>query len=337
MHWESSLLHLTVGACGALGLVMGACTENPVRLTESGAPALSAADGNLVVHGPGGVTRGLRLWLRADAGVSAQDGAPITEWLDRSGHGNHATFDAGNAFGELPPVYDSSNPAIGGQPSVRFNGQHALEVDLTWLAGKDYTIFVANGRDRSGLANFYIAGDLAADNRNLVLGYEQPNLLRQAHFNNDLDAVVEDYTGTEVWSLDTFRFNHATGRDLFHNGALVATDGNRLALLSNTGSTLGHFRALPVFWFVGDLAEVVVYDRVLSATERLRVEASMAGRYGWRLRVADYVPCEGTWRNHGEYVSAHARAVRILVAAGVMTAAEGAHARAEAAASTCGT
>jgi hypothetical protein len=336
MRWfTTSPIRLTAAGWVGLGLVTSACTDDLAGPAAWVASPSSSVAGNLAA-GPGKVSGGLRLWLRADAGVPAQDGGGVLQWLDQSGHGNHATFNAANSFGELPPAFVASNTALRGQPSVRFTGRNALEADLTWLAGSDYTIVVANGRDRFGLANFYIAGDMVADNRNLVLGYERPNLLRQAHFNNDLDAVVENYTGTAVYSLDTFRFEQAKGRDLYHNGALVATDASTLPLLSNTGSTLGHFRALPVFWFVGDLAEVAVYDRALATEDRLRVEASMAGRYGRPLGVEDYVPCEGPWQNHGQYVSAHARAVAILVAAGVMTPAAGGLAKARAARSACG-
>jgi hypothetical protein len=37
------------------------------------------------------------------------------------------------------------NPAIEGEPTVRFEAQNALEIDLTWLTDADYTIIVAMG------------------------------------------------------------------------------------------------------------------------------------------------------------------------------------------------
>jgi hypothetical protein len=277
------------------------------------------------------------VWLRADAGISALDGGAVLHWSDQSGNGNDAVWDVSGTHFEQPPIYDATNPAVEGESTVRFEAQNALEIDLTWLTGADYTIIVVNGRDRLGLANFYIAGDTVGDNRNLVLGYEQIDLLRQAHFNNDLDAIVESYVGIEVWSLDTFRFEQAVGRDLYHNGTHVAQDDNSIALIANTGSTLGHFRAIPGFWFQGDLAEVVIYDRALTSTERFFIEAELGGRYGLALLIEDYVPCDGGWSNHGDYVSAHARAVEVLVSAGVLTVAEGETAQAAAARSLCGT
>lgn len=230
---------------------------------------------------PGGVTDGLRVWLRAGSGIAAADGGAVELWADQSGEGNDAVFNPANGFGENPPVYDESNPGAAGQATVRFNNVNALELDLGFLVGSDYTIFVVNGRDRAGLANFYIAGDSLVANSNLVLGYETVALLRQSHFNNDLDAVVPTYLGTEIWQMDTFSFDQTVGRSIHQDGIPLAADTNLTPLLANTGTTLGHFRAFgPLYWFEGDLAEVVIYDRALSAIERVAVEADLAAFYG---------------------------------------------------------
>jgi hypothetical protein len=286
---------------------------------------------------PGGVSDGLKVWLRASTGIDAVDGGPVTFWADESGQENHAEFNPANIYGEQPPLYVSSNPDAGGQSTVLFLNQNALEIDLSWLAGSDYTIFVVNSRNRFGLANFYIAGDSLLDNSNLTLGYEQTALLRQAHFNNDLDAIVEQYFGVPIWSLDSFRFAQAEGRDLFHNGSPVASDDNALALLSNSGTTLGHFRAFGnLFWFQGELAEVVVYDRALTAEERLLVEADLAGRNGGNLNLDDYVPCTTELESHGAYVSQLAHAANVFKKAGLLTAREAGRAISRGANSDCG-
>jgi hypothetical protein len=109
---------------------------------------------------PGGVGLGLQVWLRAGIGISAANGGNVLLWQDQSGHEVNASWNPTNAFGELPPVFDASNPGVNGAPTLRFNGASALEIDLTGLAGSDYTVIVMNGRDRFGLANFYIADDV---------------------------------------------------------------------------------------------------------------------------------------------------------------------------------
>lgn len=230
---------------------------------------------------PGGITDGLMVWLRADTGISAIAGGPVFSWADQSGEGNDALFNPVNTHFELPPILVDSNPGAAGQSTVRFDNTNALELNLEFLAGSDYTIFVVNGRDRFGLANFYIAGATAAPNRNLTLGYEQIGLLRQAHFANDLDAFVTNYDGSPIWALDTFSFDQNVGRNLYQDGVLLASDDNLIPLIDNVGTTLGHFRAFgPLFWFQGDLAEIVIYDRALTEIERRLVEAELAALYG---------------------------------------------------------
>ena len=227
------------------------------------------------------IPTGLQLWLRASTGISVGNGAAVSVWMDESGNGRNAVYNPRNAFGEKAPIYDASNAGVNGEATVRFNNKNALDLDLGFLTGSDYTIFVVNGRDRKGLANFYIAGDTGVANSNLILGYERPNFLRQAHYGNDLDAVVESYNGAEVYSLDAFRLAQASGRDVFHNGRVVASGTNTLPLLSNTNSALGHFRVSKAYWFRGDLAEIVVYDRALNDAEMLEVGNYLATRYGF--------------------------------------------------------
>lgn len=318
----------------ALLLLAAACADpsSPLRPTAAGAPSLTSATG----AGPGGVGEGLALWLRADAGIGVADGSPIRRWRDQSGNRRDAIWDDGNAYGELPPAFRASNAAVGLRPSARFDGQQALDVDLGFLVGSDYTVIAVNGRDRAGFANFWLAGDRGVSNQSLILGYERTDLLRQSHFANDLDAVVENYAGTEVWSLDTYTFDQRAGRAIYHNGVPSASDGSLAALTSTSGANLGHFRALPQFWFQGDLAEVIIFDRALTARERLRIETQLAERYGFVLRLEDYVPCAGPWTSHDDYVRAHLVAVQDFVDARLLTPAQGKAAQAAAVASSCG-
>lgn len=324
---------LTAAVPSLLAFALVACsdasTPGPDR-SLAPSMAMSAA------AGPGGVSAGLQVWLRADAGIGVAHGAPVNVWRDQSGRGRDASWNAGNTFGELAPVFRASNAAIGSRPTVRFDGQHALDLDLGFLVGADYTVIAVNGRDRTGFANFWLAGDQAVINGNLVLGYERPDLLRQSHFGNDLDAVVENYTGSEVWSLDTYTFDRGAGKDLYHNGIPVSTDNSLGALVSNSGSTLGHFRAISIYWFQGDLAEVIVFDRAITAVERLRIEAQLAGKYGFALQLDSYVPCNGPWTDHAQYVREHLRAVDQFILQRLLTVAQAKVAHAAAQASSCG-
>ncbi|MBL8958213.1 MAG: hypothetical protein JNJ98_00050, partial [Gemmatimonadetes bacterium] len=136
--------------------------------------------------------------------------------------------------------------------------------------------------------------------------------------------------------LDTYTFDRVAGKDIYHNGVPSATDNSTGALVSNTGTTLGHFRAIPIYWFQGDLAEVIVFDRALTAAERLRVETQLAGKYGLAVQVDSYVPCNGPWADHAHYVREHLRVVDQFILNRLLTVAQAKAAHAAAQASSCG-
>lgn len=230
--------------------------------------------------GPADVSDGLHTWLRADQGIAPVNGR-VHRWHDQSGNDNDATWTAGAPFGEQAPVYLSATPSLSNEPSLRFEGENALELDLDELAGSDYTVFIVNGRtDENISANFYLAGAGTEQNTNLILGYERPNLLRLSHFFNDLDALVSAPGPLLTWSLDTFRFSQSEGRQVRRNAEVVATDTHTDPVTALNGMTLGHFRVFQgQFFFRGHLAEVIIYDRALDPQEITLIEHALANRY----------------------------------------------------------
>ena len=141
----------------------GSVTSSVATVTITLGPAMK---------GPGQVSEGLMVWLRGDSGISVPDGDRVTFWKDQSGQENHAFFDtsgywSGPQWGEQPPRFVGISPGAANKPTVHFGGYNALGLNLTWLAGSDYTIFVVNSRDRFGEGNFYIGGEALAENENL--------------------------------------------------------------------------------------------------------------------------------------------------------------------------
>src|SRR6187402_1175483 len=65
-------------------------------------------------QGPGGVSTGLRLWLRADAGVTSSAGA-VSAWADQSGIGNTVTQ---SATSQRPAYYTTGGNLINFNPTL---------------------------------------------------------------------------------------------------------------------------------------------------------------------------------------------------------------------------
>lgn len=226
--------------------------------------------------GPAGVTDAA-IWYRADSVVMTAGNVSV--WQDLSGNGR----DASQSDSNLQPAYVGS--ALNGQPSLRFD-RSKLSFDGSSMVGTDYTIFVVNARGglAGRLANFYLAGDTWVADQNLILGYEEINLIRQSHFGKlpywDNDAIVESIP---VPALDVFRFDQTRGRDVYRYGLPVASDLQITPVSSWSGANIGSY-PLPgntggAFWYLGDLSEIIMYDRALTDCERSAVEAYLADRY----------------------------------------------------------
>lgn len=228
------------------------------------------------------------LWLRADSVVEA-DGR-VSEWTDLSGNGRHASqIDAGRQ-----PFWVAADDRAGGQPVVQFDGNEWLDVDATFLSNSAYTVVAVVGREppsRSVVANFFVAGSTIGRNQNLVLGWERDQLLRQAHFGNDLDAAVPPFR-TRQYSVLTFRFDPSEGRELYVEQERVAVDGDTRPVVDNLGTRIGHFPAFPQFYFHGSLAELRFYDTPLGEAELADVQADLMTRYGTELPVP-FLPLPG--------------------------------------------
>ena len=89
-----------------------------------------------------GRAEGLKLWLRADAGVGLEDNSgqggsasDVKSWGDQSGSGN----DVANSSPDRStrPAWIASEPAIGGRPALEFDGTGGGGVEVTeFLKGK---------------------------------------------------------------------------------------------------------------------------------------------------------------------------------------------------------
>lgn len=213
----------------------------------------------------------LQVWFRADRGTTV-DGSDLLTWEDQSGNSR----DARSASGRRPELIPN-NPEVGDLPTVRFTDDE-MSFDGSFIPESDYTVFVVAGRNGTNLGNFYFGGSGFSRNGSLIAGYEDETTLRLSQYANNLDAAVPSKAAGRQWNLDVFWLDGTTGHGILHNGATVATDTNTRRVTSWTDSTLGHFPAWTTY-FDGDLAEVVMYDRMLTCDERVAIEAELATRW----------------------------------------------------------
>jgi hypothetical protein len=286
--------------------------------TEAGDDAASEGSPDVGVDGaptPSGIqTSHLRLWLSADVGVTCTPQGPdsggigrVTAWADKAGHGDDATLQ----HGQLGPQCSVPGHAVNGVALPYFSAPHngnvideTLDVDLSFLVGTDYTIFVAERRWADYAGGVYngleeiigttMPAAVEAQNptscsqvaANLVLdfGYRYgdslPNIVLDQWCDNPINAPVAPVPATPPAPLtvDTALFDRSRGREVWANGIALVSNAATRPLAYASGGALGRALYLTTLSgndtrFRGDIAEVVVYDAALENADRAKVES----------------------------------------------------------------
>lgn len=223
---------------------------------------------------------GLLLWLVADRIMGLVDGDPVSTWADASGQGNNATQSTTAA----KPLWKVN--IAGGRPVVRFDGvddyltvANAANFDLATP-----TIFVV-GVASAGTGTFtgkltFAGGVGDANRRKLDVRRASSTTFS---FQSGADSMFKA-SGTLSWSgfnVMSIVARGATDYTLAVNGTAAdattptidLTTYNTSALIIGAGTSGAEF-------LTGDIAEVVIYNRALSAAERKQVERYLGARYG---------------------------------------------------------
>jgi hypothetical protein len=193
---------------------------------------------------------GVQLWLRADAGLPTGYG---DLWEDQSGQGNHATQTLGLAIPRK--VHEAAN----GLPALRFDGNDMVQLKARLTNIR--TVF------------WVIREDAAATDE-----WRFP-----LH-----DCCTTNFHGGNPYIWYTGASSNVVNGSTWLNGAPVDGTVTRrprtMSVLSvvTTGPVnadrFGSGNGTGRYWW-GDLAELVVYDRPLSMTERKEVEDYLLNKY----------------------------------------------------------
>jgi len=253
-------------------------------------------------------TADLQLWLKSDAGIVANNGR-VSKWLDQSGNGN----DAVETDTSRQPVL--VNNELNGKPVISFDG---VNDRLGFTGSKKmsqvsvFAVFKNKtpGVNSDAVGSILTFGPGGAYNASEHLG------LRMRGFppGNDNDVVVgtgdgPDYVLANSTNLSKYNewrnISFVTDNTLFNttlqwNGknAVMAPSGSDLSLsisLGDSAAAGGGIGATDNFGLLGfpitmakcDFAELIVYDTVLSNTDRLAVEKYLNDKYNITITGVD--------------------------------------------------
>lgn len=232
-------------------------------------------------------TSGLRAWYRADLGAAPDAAGNIGRWTDLSGSGFHAVQTAPASRPE--PLANQLN----GRPVLRFKGLNDVNApkqcfDLPNLmagATAGELFIVARLKDfantYNGLAHF-------------GTGYGtiyQPGGLWNDFGTADLEFYPRstDATFTQPHLLNTSI--SATGDSTLRLNAVetIALTGQTVSFRPDPSLGIDRYSEA----FNGDIAEVLVYDRVLTIAERAVVQTYFATKYGITTMLLQPPPAPG--------------------------------------------
>ncbi|MCB0447304.1 MAG: choice-of-anchor D domain-containing protein [Gelidibacter sp.] len=301
--------------------------ENPYDFTLQGTGVVP------LTNGPGGVTADLRLWLKANAGLSYTSGQPVSLWADQ-GRGADATV---NLPSQSPTYYDNVSRNVNFNPVVDFDNS----VDPVPLDG-DFSYDDASTQFLQGTSGLYtqdmfvvLIPDVTVNSTfgsmDVFCGDERPatnetdatgiGLGRYTvRFSNEIlcyavgttsggngYGVAEAGTGStysNVGIINARNNTAATQQQLYYNAINKETHQNDIPDFSNVNNSR-YWIGRSEGWEASTdarIVEIITYSaRKTDANltqERNRIQSYLAIKYGITLGVngtsQDYVNSDGT-------------------------------------------
>jgi hypothetical protein len=217
------------------------------------------------------VNSGLELWLDSDYFSGTADGAAVGYWQDFSGNSNHAS--QGN--GTLQPLFYTN--AVGGKAVVRFDGtDDYMDGPANNLEAQTVFMVLKVEADAPGLSGVF--SRKGADNQNIRT---QTATTWRAPGNGANEAGDFCYGGAA----------YVNGSGYAHNNQY-----HILEELSDDIPSMQYRISQTLYsrYFKGDLAEVIIYNRTLTADERREVGRYLMGKYNIAAAYGKYDLPQGT-------------------------------------------
>ncbi|MDB9513854.1 DUF4347 domain-containing protein [Kamptonema animale CS-326] len=247
-------------------------------------PAVMTAYSSVLGDGLGGVgtgTNNLKLWLKADALTGFTNGNSVGTWNDSSGNG--IVLSQGTAAAQ--PTYKTAG--FNSLPTLSFNGSQYLDTAFNAsLNPNQYTVITVNqvtggagtvrstitSRETSPLRGYML---YALDSQWLLQVGRDPN-------NNNIWAVAGNSTSI------TLNSGYITSGSYDGSQNTISVNGTTKSLpftnfYPNTSKPLrvggGKTEGGVDFLFVGDISEVILYDKALNNAEHTLVDNYLGAKY----------------------------------------------------------
>jgi Concanavalin A-like lectin/glucanases superfamily/Fibronectin type III domain len=228
---------------------------------------------------------GINLWLKADSGVEAAASGSISQWLDQSGNGNNALQLPVNNVVVLSNQPTVTPNALNGRPAIQFS-----EASNQWFnlpstlmngatQGEVFVALKAATASPSNARGLWRLGSGAADYPSFDLNIYDSFGSSVAHDVGTPPSGVANYSLYDVSAQAGQWTARVDGVTLFSTPANTVSFASNPLLGSNGSQT-----------FDGAIAEIIIYNSVLTPAQRAAVGQYFAGKYSLPLIAAPANP-----------------------------------------------
>jgi hypothetical protein len=241
----------------------------------------AATSGTYTINIPASIG-GLRLWLEADTGVIANAGQ-VGTWADQSGNGNNATQTAPTQRATL--MTSAMDPTVpNGRPVVRFAAaqNQCFNLPNVMVSATDPTKEVGAGEIFvvvRAVSNTPTPGHSMYQFGGASYGAIYPD--HDGRMYDTFGSTNQNLLGAPPVDLTKFNLYNVTA-----SSGAWSVRFNGMMMYSTATNTVS-FPAGPVLggadgnYFDGDIAEVIVYNRMLNPLEREAVGTYIMSRYSF--------------------------------------------------------
>jgi len=234
------------------------------------------------------VKTGLQLWLKADSITDIEEGGDVTTWTDSSGNGRNAV----QSTVSDKPTFTSAGI---GPAALKFDGVND-DMEVTFHAlfnSEEFTVFcVAKSNATAGDHTVFssIEGSTGATTaKGFALFMDMNNKDATAFWRENstddgitsaANSVVNTQAQIMTYTMDDTTANaDADTATLFVNGKQQAQQTSGVGYVPNTAANL-KIGEMSGDFFDGQIAEILIYNAVLSDADREQVEGYLSLKYG---------------------------------------------------------
>ncbi|GDX36452.1 hypothetical protein LBMAG18_09630 [Alphaproteobacteria bacterium] len=257
---------LIVGAFNGMEMVRKAKLVNAQNLTEQ----------SIVPKIPNLMTWYETSLARSFLENQRENNAKVSVWNDINPNSEYANNATQSTVANQPTyIANRFNDSIAG---IFFDGNDFLNYNGAKLVNSGYSVFIVERRMAGNDLASMIGGANYSPNSNLILAYRSNTIITQAHYANDIDIAVPGYS-SPITRIHSFFYNRSYGKKYWLNGGINPDGASSLqttGLLSYSNAWIGRYVS---YYFYGDIAEIIFYNRSLKTEERVEVENYLSKKY----------------------------------------------------------